>query len=156
MTGCMSISLKVVSRAAVCCALTRRDAMVRRSMLSGFTSSLRSGAPVIRDELLTGFGGAATAVVGLAAGVSFFAGRFSKKWTTSSFSKRPPGPDAGTSAADKPFSSSNRCAAGMTKAAAPDASEGAAAGVAAPPPSPSGLGATRDLRDHLADLRKFV
>src|SRR3954466_4693615 len=39
MTLPMSISLKVVSKAALCCAATRRSATVRRNRLMGTTSS---------------------------------------------------------------------------------------------------------------------
>jgi hypothetical protein len=71
----MSISLKVVSSAALCCDCTRRSAIFLRNGLIGTTSSgLSPAAPPLAS----------------ARGVARI---------TSSFNTRPPGPEASTSLA---------------------------------------------------------
>jgi hypothetical protein len=81
MTALMSISLKVVSIAAVCWASTSRRAIVwRRRDIR--TRSSRSAA-----------GAAGAGVAACAAGRAAGAGGGSRCLTTSSFVTRPPGPD---------------------------------------------------------------
>ena len=148
-TGFMLTSLNVVNNAAVCWASTKRAAIVRRNMLNGLTSSLRCGAESeINDDGGLGLGGAAGfAAGGFAAGTGAPAPDFCffKCANTSSFSKRPFGPDAATSSADNPFSSSNRCAAGITNSADPDAAVSFVAGApdGASEVDPAGFSATR-------------
>ncbi len=120
-TGSMSISLKVVSRAAVCWASTKRAAIVRRNMLRGLTSSARwAGPSVIRldDAALLSWVWFEIAAAGglLGAGAAGAGPRDRTNAKTSSFNRRPPGPVAGTCEAVRRCSSSSRWAAGMTKA----------------------------------------
>jgi len=113
MTGCMSTSLKVVSKAASCCARTSRVAIVRRIMLIGLTSSPRFAEPCCKAVEVAG-----GLMVGVSAGVTTGAGagvRLETAFATSSLRTRPPGPVPGTSSALILLSSASRRAAGMTR-----------------------------------------
>src|SRR6056297_671848 len=125
MTSLMSTSLNVVSSAAVCCASTSRRAMVRRSGLIATDSSRRSPATAVSGcAVAAGPEGAAGALPSVPP---------ASRWRcTSSFRRRPPGPVARTSAADRPCSSSSLRAAGMTAlGSSPVAASVAAGGASA-------------------------
>ena len=106
----MSISFTVVRSAAVCWASTSRWAIRRRIMLIGTTSSLRAGVAVGFTSVLAVLcsdGSGCGSRPGLRPSCSTYR-------STSSFSRRPPGPVAVTCPASNPYSASKRSAAGMT------------------------------------------
>ncbi len=107
LTAVISISLNVVSNAAVCCALTSRAAMRRRMRLIGTTSSSSPSTGVSAAAIggLTGDGGGAV--------LTSLDPFCDSTWRSTSVGRRLPS-SASTSAACRPNSRRVRRAAGVT------------------------------------------